>query len=84
MPRWETAAFWLLLVPDGRHFANLVKNFVFFAPKYFSGQTVKSKMFRGVPKWDTLCFFADSSSSKPFEPHYAKNFCLLNGCEFCV
>ena len=84
MPKWETATFWLLLVPDGRHFANCVKNHVEFAPKYFSGQTVKSKMFRGVPRWDTLCVFVDSNSSKPFEPHYAKDFCLLHGCDRCA
>ena len=43
--RWERAAFPSLLFPYRTHFANFFKNFVLFAPKYYSGQTVKSKMY---------------------------------------
>ena len=60
VPKWPLASFWALLFPDGVHFANQVSNFIFFSPKYYSGGAVRSKMFRGIPHWESLAFFADS------------------------
>ena len=75
VPAWRTSPFWLVLIPDGRHFANLVLNFVFFNPKYYSGGAVKSRMFRGVPHWDSLAFFASSEVDNPLEANYSPAFC---------
>ena len=84
VPFWPTSPFWLILVPDGMHFANLVRNFIFFSPKYYSGGAVKSRMFRGVPHWETLAFFASSEAADPMEANFSPNFCLNHGCPRCV
>ena len=83
VPSWPTSPFWLILVPDGVHFANLVQNYVFFSPKYYSGGAVKSRMFRGVPHWETLAFFASSEVANPLEANFSPNFCLNRGCIRC-
>ena len=83
VPVWRSSPFWLVLVPDGKHFANIVSNYVFFSPKYYTGGAIKSKMFRGIPKWETLAMYIDSEADQPLEPRFSPRFCLNNGCDYC-
>ena len=83
VPVWRTSPFWLVLLPDGVHFCNLVANFSLFNPKYLTGGAVKSKMFRGIPKWETLAVFLDSEVDNPLEANFSPRFCMRNGCDFC-
>ena len=83
VPAWRTSPFWLVLFPDGTHCASMIKNFTFFSPKYYSGGAVRSKMFRGVPHWETLAFFVEADTPNALEPNFDSKFCLLNGCRFC-
>ena len=83
VPRWPLADFWLTLLPDGTHFLQGVTNFTFFSPKWFSGAAVKSKMFRGVKKWDSLAVFLTSNVSDFFAPNFSPSSCLKSGCAKC-
>ena len=83
VPHWKLANFWLTLVLDGTHLCNGVTNFVSFSPKWYSGQTVTSRMFRGVKSWKTLALFLDSDVEEFFEPNYSPAFCFKNGCGHC-
>ena len=83
VPFWRLANFWLTLVPDGVHLCNGVTNYVTFSPKWYSGEAVSSRMFRGVKSWKTLALFLDSNVRDFLEPHYSPFFCLKNGCEHC-
>ena len=83
VPKWPLASFWSTLFPDGVHFALCVKNWISFRPKYFSGDAVSSRMFRGVKKWETLAVFITSGVPAALEPNYSSEFCLKNGCVLC-
>ena len=83
VPQWPLASFWLNLLPDGKHFIQGVTNFTFFSPKWFSGHSVKSKMFRGVKKWQTLAVFLSSECPEFFAPKFSPAFCLDSGCAKC-
>ena len=82
-PLWRLGSFFSVILPDGRHFANFVKNFLVFSPKYYSHPSVRSKMFKGVKPWDTLGLFITSDAESPFETSYSKDLCLLGGCSRC-
>jgi hypothetical protein len=82
-PRWPSSSFWHLLVPDGCHFAKFVVNRLEFYPKYYSGRTVKSKMFTGVPRWASLALFLDTDCSTDCAPDFVASKCLLFGCSRC-
>ena len=84
VPHWKLASFWLILVPDGRHFCNGVVNFTSFSPKWYSGGAVTSRMSKGVKSWKTLALFLDSNVADFFDPNYSRQFCLLNGCAHCA
>ena len=83
VPVWRSSPFWLVLVPDGTHFANVVQNFSFFSPKYVTGGAVKSKMFRGIPHWETLAIYISSDVAEPLAANFSVQFCLKKGCALC-
>ena len=83
VPHWRLANFWLTLVPDGKHFCKGVVNYSSFSPKWYSGEAVTSRMFRGVKSWKTLALFLDSNVEDFLEPNYSRSFCLSEGCAFC-
>ena len=83
-PLWVSSSFWHLLAPDATHFAGFVKNFIVFSPKYFSGPSVRSRMFSGVPKWETVALFIDSSDSHLKSSKFSPENCLKNGCVKCT
>ena len=74
VPHWRLANFWLTLVPDRTHLCNGVMNYVSLSPKWYSGQAVTSRMFRGVKSWQTLALFLDSEVADFFEPNYSPTF----------
>ena len=84
VPVWRSSPFWLTLLPDGTHFTNCVVNYSFFSPKYYSGGAIKSKMFRGIPKWETLAVFLSSDENEPLAANYSSRFCVKNGCTFVL
>ena len=83
-PLWKTASFSSTILPDGKHFANFVKSFQVFSPKYYSHPSVRSKMFRGVKPWDTLALYVEEGSLEPFEANYNSSHCLAGGCNLCA
>ena len=82
-PLWKTGHYWTLLAPDGVHFAGFVENFTCFRPKYFSGGAVRSRMFTGVPKWQTLAVFIRSGEGNSGSI-YKRSHCLNGGCDRCL
>ena len=83
-PLWKSSNFWLSLAPDGVHLADFVTDFVIFYPKYFSGKSVKSRMFSGVPKWPTLGLFLDPENSGDGSSLVSISNCTDGGCNKCV
>ena len=83
VPKWPLSNFWMTLLPDGSHFASCVRNWIAFRPKYYSGDAVTSRIFRGVKKWETLAVYLAAGASDPLEPNYAREFCIKCGCALC-
>ena len=81
-PLWTVSSFWPLLCPDGVHLAEFIENHVIFSPKYFSAPTVTSKMFRGVPHWDTIAIFIGNHCTS-FSSKIDRSHCIKDGCNKC-
>ena len=83
VPKWTASNFWTFLCSDGIHFNNFVANYWIFSPKYVSGEHIRSTIFSGVKKFQTLALKFDFSVRNVFHSKIEKEFCSRGGCHKC-
>ena len=84
VPMWMSSYFWTFICNDGKHLNNFVKFVFVFSPRYVSGEHVKSDMFRGVKRFNSLALKFDFNISNAFLSNCKPEFCVQQGCSGCL
>ena len=54
VPYWPSSFFWSIIKPDGKHFADFIRDHIIFYGKYESGNKSDWSIFNSEPTFDTL------------------------------
>jgi hypothetical protein len=82
VPMWKSSRFWPVLVPEGRHFINLVVRFLVFSPKLVVGDEVISDTFR--KRQPFLVMRVNGRRKNAWKENLDFLGCVERGCEFCT
>jgi hypothetical protein len=81
IPAWNTAKFWPILAPEGRHFIKMMVRYMQFSPKLVVGHKVVSDTFRRRQSF--LVFRINGTKEKPWEENKEFLGGVTRGCSMC-
>ena len=84
IPRWFSLLAWPLICEDGRHLNRLFENMRQIQPFLKKGEHVKSSVFSGFTPYPFLSLKVDGRVPFPFRSKILPQFCMENGCNFCL
>ena len=84
LPVWRSAAFWINVVPDGKHLSVWAKKYLIFKPSEFvCDSEILSSTFKNPVTFDIMIIKFDFDGVKEedlFRPILSRENCVVNDC----